>query len=53
LDDSTAIIKWSAMAKSRADNGEGGSRVERRSVKSKHDSVENVLYAVGMVRQAP
>ncbi len=37
------------MAKSRANNGEGGSRVERRSVKSKHDSVENVLYAVGMV----
>jgi hypothetical protein len=30
LDDSTAIIKWSAMAKSRADNGELGCRVERR-----------------------
>ncbi len=30
LDDSTAIIKWRAIAKSRADNGELGSRVERR-----------------------
>ncbi len=41
--------KWSAMPKSRADNGELGSHVGHRSLKWKHDSIENALYAVGMV----
>ncbi len=43
LDDSTAIIKWRAIAKSRAHNGELGSRVER-PFGQMNARGENVVY---------